>query len=224
MKTWFLPRELPSRGAREDGRNAVVLAATPHCAKTSTIRVPRASDRFGFYLPSPSDRRAANRPSHRVQWVGSDPIAAAGCRYAGPLNRGRKRPSEAVVFTHKLIGGGVAALAAFSFATIPARADRGPSALDWTIGAEMAASQSSPGPASDGYWSHELVRTPSWALRAWRQAAAPLREEPRAVRPSIALSGLGEFNRRVAKVSNGRAVVDRSRRWLRTAAFPGGGR
>ena len=29
------------------------------------------------------------------------------------------------MFTHKLIGGGVAALAAFSFATIPARADPG---------------------------------------------------------------------------------------------------
>jgi hypothetical protein len=59
------------------------------------------------------------------------------------------------VFTYKLIGSGVVALAAISFATIQARANWEPSAPDWTIGAQTAASEPASGPESDGYWSHD---------------------------------------------------------------------
>jgi len=59
------------------------------------------------------------------------------------------------VFTSKLIGGGVAALAAFSLATFQARANPEPSAPDWTIGAQTATLERAPAPQSDGYRSHE---------------------------------------------------------------------
>lgn len=61
------------------------------------------------------------------------------------------------MLTYNLIGGGVVALAAFSFATIQARANWQPSAPDWTIGAQTAASERAPGPKSDGYWSRDSV-------------------------------------------------------------------
>jgi hypothetical protein len=54
------------------------------------------------------------------------------------------------MLAYNLIGVSLFALAAFSFATIRARANWDPSALDWTIGAREAASNRALGLDSDG--------------------------------------------------------------------------
>ncbi len=51
---------------------------------------------------------------------------------------------------YNIIGSGLVALAAFSFTTTRARANWEPSALDWTIGAQTAASERALGRDSDG--------------------------------------------------------------------------
>jgi hypothetical protein len=59
------------------------------------------------------------------------------------------------MLTYNLIGSGLVALAAFSFATIRARANWEPGALDSTIGAQTATPERAPGRESDGSWSHD---------------------------------------------------------------------
>ena len=59
------------------------------------------------------------------------------------------------MLTYNLIGTGLVALAAFSFATIRARANWERSAPDSTIGAQTAAPERAPGRESDGSWSHD---------------------------------------------------------------------